>query len=650
MNWDEGIEGVHRDIAGSESRRIGVLAGPGTGKTSFGLMRRVVRLLQAGVPADRILLLSFTRIAAADLRDKVAALNAPGAETVRATTLHGYCFGLLQQESVFAITGRAPRILLDHEVDLMLRDIGDTFGTIHERRRLLEAYVAGWARDPESYPGVPDTSTDRVFQQSVLLWLRRHEAMLIGEIVPEAYRFLSTNPQAEALRAFEHVIVDEYQDLNALEQRLLDVLAQHGSLCIAGDDDQSIYSVRYANPAGILAFLNREDIEKHSIQMCGRCPTNILAVANSLIGCAPDRDKGPLQSRDGAGSGTVSIIQWPDINIEVDGIVAAIAADVNSKKWGPGQILVLTNWRRIGERISARLNELSINARTFFTEEEMESDDSREALALLRLVVNVNDKAALRVILGLSEATGRTEAYQRLIIYCDENQTDPKTVLQMLSKGGKMAVNVRALTERYSRAMAKVENLGSLALPDLVDALFPQDADMLRDLRQAAVEALPEADMAEDLLHAVVEAVTQDDVPQNPDFVRVMSLHKSKGLTSNSVYIVAATDGILPTVRSNDAVTIDAAVREGRRLFYVAVTRAAQELTISGSSSMDLADANARGVRYDKKTIKRSANSRFTIRTISSPYLTELVLVQDRFWGNMVSYFACDIPQFLSDS
>ncbi len=91
MSWDDGIEGPHRAIAASEHLRIGVLAGPGTGKTSYGLMRRVVRLLEEGVRGDRILLLSFTRVAAADLRDKVATLDALGAEDVRATTLHGYC-------------------------------------------------------------------------------------------------------------------------------------------------------------------------------------------------------------------------------------------------------------------------------------------------------------------------------------------------------------------------------------------------------------------------------------------------------------------------------------------------------------------------------------------------------------------------------
>jgi superfamily I DNA/RNA helicase len=104
MAWDEGITGPHKAIAGSDHARIGVMAGPGTGKTSYGLMRRVVRLLEEGVPGNRILLLSFTRVAAADLRDRVAALDAPGVEEVRATTLHGYCFGLLQREAVLNVT------------------------------------------------------------------------------------------------------------------------------------------------------------------------------------------------------------------------------------------------------------------------------------------------------------------------------------------------------------------------------------------------------------------------------------------------------------------------------------------------------------------------------------------------------------------
>lgn len=125
--------------------------------------------------------------------------------------------------------------------------------------------------------------------------------------------------------------------------------------------------------------------------------------------------------------------------------------------------------------------------------------------------------------------------------------------------------------------MGRVQHLRDLELVQLIDELFPDDQPLTADLRQIAIDALAEAQTANDLLHAVVTAVTQDEVPQTPDFVRVMSLHKSKGLTSDVVLVVGAVDGVLPTIRSNDPTEVAAAINEGRRLFYVAVTRAASE-------------------------------------------------------------------------
>jgi superfamily I DNA/RNA helicase len=585
-------------------------------------MRRVVRLLEEGVTGNRILLLSFTRVAAADLRDKVAALAAPGVDEVRATTLHGFCFGLLQQESVLAITERTPRILLEHEVDLMLRDIGGPNGNIHQRRRLLEAFVAGWARGRQDHPG-DATHEERNFEDSIMSWLRRHNAMLIGEVVPQAYRFLSANPLAPALEAFDHIIVDEYQDLNWLEQKLLDTLTAKADLCVAGDDDQSIYSVRYANPEGILAFLSNEAVDKHILDVCGRCPENILAVANSLISHAPRRNKKDLKPRDADSDGTIAIVQWPTVDAEVDGIAAAIAQDVSSGRREPGQVLVLANWRKVGERIRRRLVDLGIPAKSFFSEEELSSDEGKEAVALLRLVVNETDAPAIRVMLGLGDATARSEAYQRLLIFCNDNATEARAVLDRLEQGEKVVIAIRALVQHYSRAKGKVQILKALELADLIDALLPADAEETADLRDVALAALSDAKTPRELLRCILEAVTQDEVPQNPNFVRVMSLHKSKGLTSESVYIIGAVDGILPTIRGEDAAAIDAQICEGRRLFYVALTRAANDLVISGSITMDLADANARGVRYDKKRIKREGD-RYAVRTIASPYITEL--------------------------
>lgn len=623
MAWDEGIDGPHKAIAGSPAQRIGVLAGPGTGKTSFGLMRRVVRLLEEGVPGHRILLISFTRVAAADLRDKVASLDAPGVDTVRATTLHGYCFGVLQKDAVLAITGRHPRILLDHEVDLMLRDIGGDFGSIHDRRRLLEAFVAGWARGVEDHPGLPPEADDRDFEHAVMTWLREHRAMLIGEVVPEVHKYFTSNPAAEELDSIDHVIVDEYQDLNRLEQSLLDTLAGTASLCIAGDDDQSIYSVRYANPDGILAYMGRDEVETHEIMVCGRCPEPILSMANSLISQAPGRRKPGLSPRDPAGDGAVAIVQWPDVDAEIDGVVAAIAGDVGSDRREPGDILVLTNWRKIGEGIRQRLRDLGIPARSYFTEEELATDAGREALALLRLVENEHDAPALRVLLGLGDASGRTGAYQRLLAYCRTNGETPRSTLERIRCGENLGIRVPAFAKAYSHIHGRVAQLRAMDLDKLVDELFPETDPDVADLRAVALDALAEAESVSDLLRLAVEAITQDDVPQNPDFVRVMSLHKSKGLTSPAVYVVGTVHGVLPTLRDDDPAAIEAGTQEGRRLFYVAVTRAAEELVISCAASMDLGDANARGVKYDRGTI-RKVGDRYTVRTIASPYISDL--------------------------
>lgn len=625
MTWSDDLDGPHLEIAASHAAKIGVRAGPGTGKTKFGLMRRVARLLSEGVTGKRILLISFTRVAAADLRDKVAELDVPGSEEVRATTLHAYCLGLLMRDSVLALTDRHPRILMNHERDLLLRDVGGEFGSIHDRRRRVEALLAGWARRTADHPGSATNDEDRSFERGVLRWLLSHRAVLIGEVVPIAHRYLSTNPAAEELEAFDHLVVDEYQDLNALEQDLLEVLSIHTStLCVAGDDDQSIYSVRYANPNGIRAFVSRDDVEPHGIVVCGRSPANIIEMANSLIEHAVDRDKPALVPLEADRQGDVSIVQWTDARSEIDGIVSAIADDVGRREVEPGDILVLTNWRRIGERIRERLDDLDIPVRSYFTEEELASDDGREAMALLRLVVDADDLPAMRVLLGLGEASGRSGAYRRLLSHCLESSLDPLDALRRMATGERLeGLRVPALVRRYERAAYRVEHLRTLNLRNLIDELLPSDNDDLANLRGVALDSLEAAKTTVEVLDDIISAVTQDDVPQNPNFVRVMSLHKSKGLTANAVYVVGSVDGILPTITSTDPAEAEAAAEEGRRLFYVALTRAVHDLVISASAAMDLADANARGVKYQKSTIRRSGD-RFTVRTIASPYIAEL--------------------------
>jgi superfamily I DNA/RNA helicase len=624
MNWDDGIEGPHRAIAASASSRIGVLAGPGTGKTSYGLMRRVVRLLAEGVPGGRILLISFTRTAAQDLREKIAALGVFGADEVRATTLHSYCFGLLQRDSVLAITGRQPRPMMKHEIDLMLRDLEGDFGNIYARRELVEAFEAGWARGITDHPGLAVDPSDRQFESQVMRWMIHHRAILIGEVVPLAFDYLRNNPMAEDLGNFSHVIVDEYQDLNVLEQHLLDLLAEgETSLCIAGDDDQSIYSFRHANPIGIQQFLDRDDVERHEIEVCGRCPRRILSMANSLISHASDRDKPVMTCRQENVEGSVAVVQWPDLSDEVEGIVAAIVADIEQDRRQPGDILVLTSRHKIGEAVRDGLRTLEIDAHSFFSEEAVRTVRAQEALALLWLAVS-DDPVSLRVILGLDDGDGRANAYRKLMAYCWQEGISEQEALGRASRGDKLPVSIRAFLPRYIHACNVIDGLTLEDLPSVIEALFPDNQEELADLRALAVDLLPDVESARSLLDALIVRITQVDVPASPDYVRIMSLHKSKGLTSPVVYVAGMAEGIVPTLPKNGTDDqVSAAVEEQRRLFYVAITRAADQLVLSYAASMELSLAMKLQVRLDMSKIRRIGGEK-RIPTIASRYLREL--------------------------
>jgi DNA helicase-2/ATP-dependent DNA helicase PcrA len=258
MPWDDGLVGAAKSIAATNNTPLRVMAGPGTGK-SFAMKRRVARLLDAGQKPQRILAVTFTRNAAASLVDDLHALGVPGCEDIRAGTLHAYCFGLLIQQVVFEYLGRVARPIitflksgvLQFEGGTMLEDliIAGNFGPKRDCTKRIRAFEAAWARLQSDEPGWPHDPVDRAFQTALVNWLKFHNAMLIGELVVEALRFLRNNPNCDARKAFDHVIVDEYQDLNRAEQDLIQLLSSK-AVAIVGDIDQSIYSFRHANPEG----------------------------------------------------------------------------------------------------------------------------------------------------------------------------------------------------------------------------------------------------------------------------------------------------------------------------------------------------------------------------------------------------------------
>lgn len=620
FRWDRGLEEPARTIAALDHTPIRVLAGPGTGKT-YAMMRRVARLLQEGSNPDRILVCTFTRTAAGDLSRELSNLGVDGVDEVRAGTLHSFCFRLLRQSEVFEITGRVARPLLQFEERFLLEDLDHkSFGGIRERKRRLRAFNAAWARLQHEEPGWPTDSMDQTFQQDLKEWLQFHESILIGELVPETLRFLRQNPLSPHREVFDYVLIDEYQDLNKAEQTLLDLLAERGQIFVIGDEDQSIYSFKFAHPEGIANFgRSHPGTHDFGLDECYRCPKSVVELANKLIANNEREQSRSLTPRPYNPDGKVHILQWNSIDEEAQGIAKIIQSQVERQEVKPGQILVLAPRRQIGYAIRSALNSTGVSAHSFFLEEELDTDNAQQAFTLLTLLVNPEDRVALRCWCGFGSPSRRKGAWKRLWNYCNRNVETPQMVLEQLTSGKINISRTNQLVVRFKKLQEHFIELGNHRGQALLDAIFPENEDWTNSLRTLASTIQGDDFNAEELHGHLNIQITQSELPTDGDFVRVMSLHKSKGLTAELVVVVGCIQGLIPTQpRSGSTLSEQKTfLEEQRRLFYVAITRCKKSLILSSVTKLP------RQLAHQMRAQVPNSNRRY-VHTITSNFIGEL--------------------------
>jgi len=280
--WLEGLEGdaVPR-LVETDSTVVRVVAGPGAGKTT-GLKRRVRRLLENDeVDPTAIFVGTFTRAITADLAEELDEYAARG---VRVSTLHSHALSLLL-ENRHVLAGRTLRFLLEIEQDAMLYDVKQRTGddrSIYDLRDTLERLEAAYSERR--------TFEDARFSGDVDRWLREHEGMLIHEVVPIVTEALEGGDLTPG--RFDHVVVDEYQDLTLCEQEMVELIwSGDSSLIVLGDDDQSIYGFRYNHPDGVTGFADRHgDLEDIPIPENRRSGRQIVEMANLMM-----QEAGPMK-------------------------------------------------------------------------------------------------------------------------------------------------------------------------------------------------------------------------------------------------------------------------------------------------------------------------------------------------------------------
>jgi DNA helicase II / ATP-dependent DNA helicase PcrA len=624
--WDSGLGGVHKQIAASDGRRLHVLAGPGTGKT-FALMRRVARLLESQVPPERILALSFTRTAAEDLLDQLLKLETPGADKVTACTLHSLCFRILAKEEAFGYTQRVPRPMLSHEVDQLFEDLAGGFGGKRKVKKLLGAYEAAWARLQHEVPGPPPDEEAQAFQAALLDWMRFHKCMLVGELVPLTLDFVRNNPALQLIPIFDHVLVDEYQDLNRADQALILQLAANGHLLVVGDDNQSIYSFRHANPEGIRLFTAEHGpCETFQLTECRRCPPNVVELSNALIANDSDRSRDvPLQPDSRLPSANLWFVQHADMDQEAATAADFIAAYLTRNAGlPPGQVLVLAPRRAFGNAIKEALIARGLNALSYFTEDLLKTEEAATGFTLLTLAAKANDRAAIRAWLGLgASAGGYASSYARLRTHCEKTGVDIKDCLDAMARGDLVIRHTQALVQRWRELGVRLLALEGLSPLDAARAVWPAEATEARDIRLIAESLALQAETLSALVEDLKEVITQPTLPKaDGNIIRVMSLHKSKGLTATLVVVVGCVAGALPTIDDTASAEAQKWQRdEQRRLFYVAITRATRTLVLSASVHVPAPVAYRAHVPMVRRVAR---NGQVFAQLAMTPFLSEL--------------------------
>jgi DNA helicase-2/ATP-dependent DNA helicase PcrA len=373
--WDQGLDktGVVFKIAAAGEDRIRVIAGPGTGK-SYAMKRRVARLLEEKIPPEKVLAVTFTRVAAEDLHRELQKLGVPGCEDLEGQTLHSLAMRILSRQHVLKSVGRTPRPLNTFEQKAMYNDLGSLNGGITKCKELVQAYEGAWAQSQGDQPGFPKTQEEKDFQKVLIDWHLFHESILIGEVIPYLVRYLKDSPTAEEHGEFDHVLADE---LNKAEQTAIAYLSEKAHICIVGDDDQSIYSFKNAHPEGIREWKTiHAGCADFEMAECQRCPTTVVEMANSLISYNKQRDARSLKSIDAKGKGEVEIVQLAN-PIEESKWIAKKVKELLDKGVEPSEIIVLVQRKRAARVILNALKEAQVPAKSYYEESQLETEDAQ---------------------------------------------------------------------------------------------------------------------------------------------------------------------------------------------------------------------------------------------------------------------------------
>ncbi len=600
-----GLNPQQREAVLAAEGPVLILAGAGSGKTRV-ITHRIAHLVkERDVPPGRLLAVTFTNKAAGEMRSRVERLLEGTTVTSWISTFHALCVRLLRREA--AAAGLPHDFLIYDDDDQMqavreaMRDL-NLSEKLHPPRRLLSRISAAKnlrretvAVDDEEASGI----TERVAARYGLI-LQRAGALDFDDLLLRAVALLQDNPsvcQAYGER-FQYVLVDEYQDTNRTQYDLMRLLAGgHGNLTVVGDEDQSIYSWRGADIRNILDFeADFPGARVLRLEENYRSTQAILDAASGLVAHNRARKGKTLRAVKDAGA-PVRLHRAGDEFQEAAFVVDRIAAVRG--RGARAAVLFRTNAQsRLFEESLLRhgIPYLVVGGVGFYQRKEV-----RDVLAYLRLIQNPRDHLALRRVINVptrgignrtveeiekAAAERGSTLWEGLGVVVDEDRLPARATLPLarfreLIEGLRTQAAGLGLRALLERTLAQTGYAAALAQEDSQES---QDRlENLAELLSAAAdyetrESVPTLAGFLDRTSLLADAdQVKDDAP-----VILMTLHSAKGLEFDAVFLVGMEEGLVPHTRS---LVSPAALEEERRLIYVGMTRAMDELSLTWAQS-----------------------------------------------------------------
>ena len=611
----EGLNPAQREAVTATEGYIRVIAGAGSGKTRALAHRYAYLVNEIGILPENILCVTFTNKSANEMKQRIRALAAD-ADTGYISTFHSFCVTVLQEDIHILHYPRSFIVLDNADIDVMLgnvyaeRGLTSRHRTFSQARDMIEMQKCQYQRD--YYKPMLDLSVDELREKylsatepdQIIFWgyvyqERMSYALDYNDLINFVLHIfdISEETKLKWQDRLEYIMVDEYQDIDDLQYRLMQALCPlHGNLFIVGDPDQTIYTWRGASVKYILNF-EKDFPNVRTIMMNDnyRSTPEILAAANDLIAKNKARVEKNLVSRQGHGE--LPVYHHAKTNeLEAEWIAAEIRR-LQSEGVPLSDIAILYRAHYLSRELEDVFMKREIPYTIYSGVQFFQRMEIKDALSYLRMVIYKDDLSFLRIANKPKRNLGEKRMAFLKSYALDHNCSLYGALLATLDedifKGTKARQFVK-LIENFS------QDYSYMALSEMLTLILDRSGyeqqlrleggqerlDNLAELKQAIMDyedSCGEECRPEDYLSRVA-LMTNNDVPGTRQAVKMMTVHTAKGLEFPYVFVVGFNEGIFPSKRTANVEGME----EERRLAFVAMTRAEKALYLTEPEGRNL--------------------------------------------------------------